>query len=84
VLALMLAVTAPIAAADPFAGPPICSSAGKVLLGNQGNLTITGNAYVPRGATLNVQGTLRLEPGACLDAFTLSTVHVGGSVLVGH
>jgi hypothetical protein len=71
------------AVADPFVGPPICGSAGAALSGHrEGNLYIRGDAYVPAGKTLRVDGNLRLRPGSCLDAFTLGTVHVGGNVRV--
>src|SRR5579871_65249 len=84
VLALLaVAAWTGTASADPFVGPPICSSAGMALSGTYGNLTITGNAYVPEGATLTVKGNMRLEPGACLDAFSVSTVNVRGNILVG-
>jgi hypothetical protein len=79
---LALGVFAVSAAADPTAGPPICSSAGTSLSGTHGNLTIHGNAYVADGNTLNVRGNLKLASGACLDAFSLGTVHVGGNVSV--
>jgi hypothetical protein len=72
------------ATADPHAGPPICSSAGKALFGKYGSLTVWGNAYVPKGHTLTVRGQLKIANGACLDAFTLGTVHVGGNLLVGN
>jgi hypothetical protein len=83
----LCAVLAPVvlastATADPFVGPPICSSAGKAISGTDGSLTITGNAYVASGTTLTVKGSLTLARGACLDAFTLGTVNVGGNVLV--
>jgi hypothetical protein len=80
--ALTLAVFAAGAAADPFVGPPICSSAGKSLSGTHRNLTIRGNAYVGKRHTLRVRGTLKLARGACLDAFTLGTVHVGKNLVV--
>lgn len=80
---LALAASASTAAADPFEGPPICSSAGTAISGNYLNLRITGNQYVPSGSTLTVRGNLTVANGACLDAFTLGTVQVGGSVLVG-
>ncbi len=70
------------ASADPFSGPPICSSAGQSLSGTHANLTIWGNAYVASGHTLTVRGRLRLARGACLDAFTLGTVKVGGNLVV--
>src|SRR5579884_469171 len=80
---LSLAFVAASATADPFAGPPICSSAGTAVSGtHNGNVTISGNAYVPAGSTLTVNGNLTLAPGACLDAFTLATVTVSGNVLV--
>jgi hypothetical protein len=79
---------AALASADPTS-LGICSSAGTALSGDYGgNLTITGNAYVPGGdtiahaATLNVRGNLTLAPGSCLDAFSLGTVRVGGSIFV--
>ena len=71
------------AQADPFVGPPICSSAGTAISGSHGDLTISGNAYVASGTTLTVKGNLVLAPGACLDAFTLGTVNVARNVLVG-
>lgn len=79
---LSLGVWAGPAAADPFAGPPICSSAGTALSGSHGNLTVSGDAYVASGTTLTVNGNLTLAPGACLDAFTLGTVNVAGNVFV--
>jgi hypothetical protein len=79
---LALAIQATPAAADPTAGPPICSSAGTALSGNYHDLTVTGNAYVAAGTTLQVRRNLTLAPGACLDAFTLGTVTVGGNVFV--
>lgn len=80
---LAVAILAPAAAADPFEGPPVCTSAGTPLSGSHGNLTVTGNAYVKSGTTLTVSGNLTVARGACLDAFTLGTVNVGGNVLVG-
>jgi len=71
------------AGADPFKGPPICSSAGVAVSGSHGNLTIRGNAYVPGHKTLRVRGNLWVAPGACLDAFTKGTVKVAGNVVVG-
>ena len=72
------------ASANPFVGPPICSSAGTAVFGTYSSLTINGNAYVPEGKTLTVTGTLTLAPGSCLDAFSVSTVQVGGNIMVGH
>ncbi len=80
---LGLSVPEATAAADPTAGPPICTSAGAALSGSHQNLIITGNTYVASGTTLVVNGNLILAGGSCLDAFTLGTVHVGGNVLVG-
>ena len=80
---LAAAVMAPTALADPFEGPPICTSAGTPISGSYGNLTITGNAYVKSGTTLSVAGNLTLAKGSCLDAFTLGTVNVAGNVVVG-
>ena len=73
--------TAATATADPFAGPPICPKAGTPITGVHGSTTISGNRYVPDGRTLTVYGSLTLAPGACLDAFTLGTVHVTGTLL---
>jgi hypothetical protein len=74
-----------VASADPtFA--PLCGAdegtAGTALSGNYNNLTVHGIAYVASGATLDVSGDLRLAPGACLDAFSLGTVHVGHNLTV--
>lgn len=85
VLSALLALGAWVqpAAADPTAGPPICASAGTALAGSYGNLTVAGDSYVAAGTTLTVRGNLRLAPGACMDAFTLGTVDVGGNLTVG-
>jgi hypothetical protein len=80
-LALCL-VGAAGAGADPFVGPPICSSAGLAVSGAHASLTISGNAYVPEGKTLTVSGNLTLAPGSCLDAFVVATVNVRGNILV--
>lgn len=77
---------APTAAnADPVSAP-VCGSTeattGTALSGHYRNLTVRGIAYVASGATLDVSGNLRLAPGACLDAFSLGTVHVGHNVTV--
>ena len=77
-----MAVASSPAAADPTVGPKICPSAGTALSGEVGNLTITGNAYVPAGSTLTVKGNLTLAAGSCFDAFTVATVHVTGAVYV--
>lgn len=83
---LALAVWVAPAAADPTAGPPICpgpQSGVTAISGSYGNLTITGNRYVAKNTTLTVSRNLTIAPGACLDAFTLGTVTVGGNVKVG-
>ncbi len=82
---LALGVWVAPAAADPTAGPPICpgpASGVTAISGTYGNLTITGNRYVASGTTLTVRGNLTIANGACLDAFTLGTVHVRGNVRV--
>jgi hypothetical protein len=83
-LCAALALIAPAlpAAADPFVGPPICSSAGTALSGTYASLTVTGNAYVAKGTKLVVTGNLTLAKNSCLDAFTLGEVKVHGNVLV--
>jgi hypothetical protein len=79
-----MAVASSPAAADPNVGPKICPSAGQALSGSVvGNLTITGDAYVPAGSTLTVRGNLTLAAGSCFDAFTVATVVVKGAVNVG-
>ncbi len=73
------------AAADPTAGPPICTgpaSSVTPIAGRYDNLRITGNRYVPGGTTLKVRGNLTIARRACLDAFTLGTVKVRGNVVV--
>lgn len=79
---LAVGVIAAPAAADPTFSP-LCPSVGTAISGSHGNLTITGNRYVASTSTLTVRGNLRLARGACLDAFSLGTVKVGGNVLVG-
>ncbi|HZS94566.1 MAG TPA: hypothetical protein VFA78_07205 [Chloroflexota bacterium] len=75
-----------IASADPTYAP-ICGSdeatTATALSGNYYNLTVHGNAYVDNDATLTVTGNLDVAPGACLDAFSMGTVHVRGNVRVG-
>jgi hypothetical protein len=78
------AVWAASAVGDPTQGPPICSGPATAVAGNYANLTIKGNQYVAAFTKLNVSGNLLVEPGACLDAFTLGTVTVGGNVYVGN
>jgi hypothetical protein len=80
---LALSVGATSAFADPTAGPPICTGETTAISGTYSNLVITGNRYVAKRTTLTVLHNLRIAPGACLDAFTLGTVHVGGNVHVG-
>ncbi len=79
---VLLTVAGSSANADPTIGPPVCSSP-TAISGNYRNLTISGDRYVPGGATLNVSGNLTLAPAACLDAFTMSTVTVAHNVKVG-
>ena len=71
------------ATADPI-NVPICNGPETIALSGPypGNLTVTGNAYVPDGTTLSVGGNLTVAPGACLDAFTRGNVTVGGNLLV--
>jgi hypothetical protein len=61
---------------------PLCSSENTAVSGTYHNLTITGNEYVPSGSSLTVTGHMTVAPGACLDAFSLGTVKVGGNILV--
>lgn len=82
VTAIAMAAFVPAAAADPNSGPPICPHAGNAVSGTHGNLTIWRNAFVKAGTTLTVRGDLTIARGACLDAFTLGTVHVHGDILV--
>jgi len=82
-IVLSLGVWAASATADPN-DTPLCPSAGTAVSGaHNGNFMITGNAYVPAGSSLTVNGNLTLAPGACLDAFTLADVTVHGNILVG-
>lgn len=71
------------AAADPFSGPPICTTAGTPLTGAYESLTVTGDAYVPAGSSLYVAKNLNLAPGSCLDAYSTGTVDVGRNLVVG-
>src|ERR1700733_15264696 len=79
---LVLGPFAASASADPTAGPPICRGNETAIDGNYGNLVITGNRYVGKKTTLNGTGNLTIGRGACLDAFTLGTVHVTVNVNV--
>jgi len=75
-----------VARADPTYAP-LCganeATTGTALSGHYHDLTVRGIAYVASGAALDVSGDLRLAPGACLDAFSLGTVHVGHNLTVG-
>ncbi len=64
------------ASADPSIGPQICPGTETAISGTYGQLTLNGDYYVPSGETLTVQTYLSIAPGACLDAFTMGTVHV--------
>lgn len=81
--AVVLGVTAASATADPTNVPVCHGPETTAVAGTHGNLTITGNVFVADGTTLDVRGNLTIAPGACLDAFTLGTVTVGGNILVG-
>jgi hypothetical protein len=61
---------------------PLCPGGDVTAIsGVHGNVTITGQVYVK--GFLDVHGTLTIQAGACLDAFSLARVHVGGSIFVG-
>lgn len=77
-----LAVLPAGATAEPHVEPEICSSAGRALSGSFGALKLSGNNYVPRGASFAVYGNLELAPKACLDAFSVSNVIVLGNIEV--
>jgi hypothetical protein len=80
---LALSVWSTSAVADPTVGPQICPGAETAIAGTYGNLTIAGNQYVASDTTLTVLGDLSIAPGACLDAFTMGTVHVFRNLKVG-
>lgn len=80
---LALGVWAGPAAADPTAGPAICSSAGTAISGHYWNLRLSGNNYVAAGTSLTVRGDLVIRRNACLDAYSTGTVTVGRNVFVG-
>ncbi len=80
--AVALAVSAAGAAAEPGVGPQICPGAETAITGTYSSLTIKGDDFVPDGTDLTVTHGLTIAPGACLDAFTLGTVTVGGNVAV--
>jgi hypothetical protein len=66
---------------------PVCNGVppnpdGTAVSGTYQNLTLTGNHYVDANATLTVNGNLTIATGACLDAFSLGNVKVGGNILV--
>ena len=75
-LVLGVSVWTASAVADPTVGPPICPGTETAISGTYGTLVITGNQYVASDTTLTVTGNLTIAPGACLDAFTMGTVHV--------
>lgn len=84
VITPVVALSMAPAAADP-AVVPVCPGGDVTAVsGEYHNLTITGNDYVDSSAMLTVTGNLTVAPGACLDAFSLATVHVGGNVIVGN
>lgn len=79
-----VAAFAAAATADPSTtGNTICPGAPTPLTGSHpGNLTVTGNVYVPDDTTLSVGGNLTVAPGACLDGYTRGNIEVGGNLLV--
>lgn len=86
-LAGLFTVIVPVFAFSPvpamaIAPVPLCSNPGTALSGSYKSLTIADNEYVANGATLTVSGNLTLAPGACLDAFSMGTVNVGGNIRV--
>ncbi len=84
VIISVAAVSAAPAMADPVTAP-LCPGGHDVtaVSGSFHNLTITGNDYVASAESLRVSGNLTIAPDACLDAFSLATVNVGGNILVG-
>ena len=58
-------------------------SGGDIGDGSYANYTVTGDCTVPDGVTLTISGNLTLKPGATFDAVHMSTVSVGGNILVG-
>lgn len=84
VVAVVLSVCgvwAASASADPSV-LPLCNGPETVISGSYHNLTITGNRGVSNTGTLRVWGNLTIAPGACLDAFSMGRVSIGGNVLV--
>lgn len=85
---LAFGITAGTAGAVPPPPPAlgVCGAdAGQPLSGTQnGNLRITGNAYVPPGSSFTLNGNMTIAPGACFDAVspTLPVV-INGNVSVG-
>ena len=80
VITPVVALSVAPASADPT-HVPLCPGGDRTpLSGTYHNLQITGNDYVK--GSLTVRGNLTLAPGACLDAFSLAKVNVGGNILV--
>ena len=73
-----------VSTAGAVAPVPLCNGSPGTELNqtHYGDLTLSGNAWVGNTDTLTVYGNLTLKPGACLDAFSLGTVRVSGSVFV--
>jgi hypothetical protein len=78
----VFALSAAPAMADQTVLPLCPGGDGTAVSGTYARLTITSNEYVASGDTLTV-GWLTLAPGSCLDAFSMSTVVVGGNLFVG-
>ena len=82
-LAVIIPVSA-LSAAPAMADPvhvPLCPGGDVTpVSGFHQNLTIRGQDYV--AGWLSVRGNLTIAPGACLDAFSLAKVRVGGSIFV--
>jgi hypothetical protein len=85
---LALGIWVGTAGAAPPPPPPdlgVCGAdPGAPLSGtHNGNLTITGNAYVPPGESFEVNGNLTIAQGACFDAIPATgPVVINGNVSV--
>src|SRR5205807_1854198 len=68
-------------AAVARSGGTLCSG-GDIASGTYRSLTVTGFCNVPDGAVITVEHNLTVSPKAVLFAVSMSTLRVGGNLLV--
>lgn len=70
-------------AANAKSLPAAHCSGGNIPSGKYASMTVTGNCVVPNGGNVDIEGWVKVAPGAALDASTHSKLTVDGSIWVG-